>query len=577
MKKLLERLVKKMAKDYLPTYRYSDNIKKSYQDRFGGYNHTLSSEDGEIYDEKNITSDYYPVLSPRMPRYYYDQNDSGETRARTMDYENIVGLSSYNGLLVITEQESSSPDTVLEYYWYDHYLVGFWEVQKGYGYRAIAWMNDTAYIFPEKMSVKVLPNNRGFLSPMEKSYNGPVTFEDGWYAGETAEKNTIRISGNIGYFKEGDAVTISGSNIGNNKTIIIREIAQYNDNTYLRFSDLEFVFQHDNRLWGVKNNTILASKLGDPLNWNVFDGLASDSYAVDVGSSRDFTGCCSYNGYPVFFKEDHIYKVYGTRPQNYQLQDTMTLGVEKGSSRSLAIASETLYYKSTAGIMAYNGSVPRNISREFGDVKYTNAVGGSDSEKYYVYMNGYIYRNGQVIPQGDSIFVYDPRYNIWCREDNAMVKSWTCNEGDLIFVERYYDSDREQWLTRLTKEKELSRGVAEPFWTAENTIESYVEFGDFVVDSANKKGLSKIGFRISVGENSEAVWTIQYDYDGVWNNIYDSATHEAEITQCDKRSYYRPLTPMRCDNYKLRLTASGDWKLYSLSRDEYIGSELQKH
>ena len=29
-------------------------------------------------------------------------------------------------------------------------------------------------------------------------------------------------------------------------------------------------------------DTIFSSKLGDPLNWNCFDGLATDSYAVET-------------------------------------------------------------------------------------------------------------------------------------------------------------------------------------------------------------------------------------------------------------------------------------------------------
>jgi hypothetical protein len=34
-------------------------------------------------------------------------------------------------------------------------------------------------------------------------------------------------------------------------------------------SDLEYVCENENRLWGVGGNTIYSSKLGDPFNWNV--------------------------------------------------------------------------------------------------------------------------------------------------------------------------------------------------------------------------------------------------------------------------------------------------------------------
>ena len=35
---------------------------------FGGYNHQISCQEGQFYDMKNMTSSYYPVLSPRKNR-----------------------------------------------------------------------------------------------------------------------------------------------------------------------------------------------------------------------------------------------------------------------------------------------------------------------------------------------------------------------------------------------------------------------------------------------------------------------------------------------------------------------------
>ena len=35
---------------------------------FGGYNHQLSCKDGQFFDEQNMTSQYYPLMSPRDRR-----------------------------------------------------------------------------------------------------------------------------------------------------------------------------------------------------------------------------------------------------------------------------------------------------------------------------------------------------------------------------------------------------------------------------------------------------------------------------------------------------------------------------
>ena len=55
----------------LPSMAYSDGIRKYTQTTFAGYNHNLHAQDGELWDMKNLTSDYYPLLSPRRPRYLY--------------------------------------------------------------------------------------------------------------------------------------------------------------------------------------------------------------------------------------------------------------------------------------------------------------------------------------------------------------------------------------------------------------------------------------------------------------------------------------------------------------------------
>ena len=44
---------------------------RSVIDAFGGYNHNLRIGDGEFYDMKNLTSTYYPILSPRGQRGTY--------------------------------------------------------------------------------------------------------------------------------------------------------------------------------------------------------------------------------------------------------------------------------------------------------------------------------------------------------------------------------------------------------------------------------------------------------------------------------------------------------------------------
>ena len=336
----------------LPSMAYGDGISKRKQVKFGGYNHTLAAENGDLWDMENLTSDFYPLLSPRTRRW----------TCRTLTKPN--GLYAHDGL-----------------YWADG--TGFYAdgELKGIvtdGHKKFTSLGAYIVILPDKKYYNRLTGDFGAL---ESSWSGSAKIQDGTYAGEEAKANTIYAVGAGAKFKEGDAVTISGATTHpeNNKTATIREIdgdnLRFYENTFtisdggdsetLQLSrtvpELDYICENENRLWGCKGDTIYASKLGDIFNWNVFDGVATDSFAVDVASTGDFTACCSYLGYPCFFKEEHIYKVYGDKPSNFQVMGSASLGVEKGSDESLAIAGETLFYLSRTGIVAWSGGIPQRL------------------------------------------------------------------------------------------------------------------------------------------------------------------------------------------------------------------------
>ena len=524
----------------LPSMVNASGIRKYQQVRFGGYNHNLYAQDGELWDMENLTSDFFPLLSPRRPRY----------QVETLTKPN--GLYAKDGL-----------------YWVDgtgFYAEGEKKGDVSDSKKVFSSLGAYIIILPDKAYYNKLTGEFGSLAA---SWSGSAKIQNGTYAGEEAEANTIYAAGAnwADRFNVGDAVTISGAETHpeNNVTIVIREIdgdslrfyensfviSEGGDTETLTISrdvpDLDFLCENENRLWGCKGDTIYASKLGDPFNWNVFDGLSTDSYAVDVGSAGDFTACCSYLGYPVFFKEENIYKVYGDRPSNFQVMGSASLGVETGSHLSLAIAGEVLFYLSRAGIVSYSGGIPQSIAEPFGTVRYKNAVGGSDGVKYYVSME----HEG-----GFTLFVYDTRYGLWYKEDDtkAVGFGW---DRELYFL----DAAGPLWLNG--NARETPGGAAR-----EGAVSSMAEFADFVENSPNKKGTGKLQLRVELDAGAEVKIEMQFDSDGVWRLV-----DKLETTV--KRSFYLPIIPRRSDHYQIRLTGTGDWKLYSLARENYIGSELK--
>ena len=84
-----------------------------------------------------------------------------------------------------------------------------------------------------------------------------------------------------------------------------------------------------------------------------------------------------------------------------------SLGVEKGSDESLAIAGETLFYLSRTGIVAWSGGIPQSVSAAFGTQRFRNGVAGSDGTKYFVSL--------QDTTGVYQLFAFDTRTNLWHR------------------------------------------------------------------------------------------------------------------------------------------------------------------
>lgn len=229
--------------------------------------------------------------------------------------------------------------------------------------------------------------------------------------------------------------------------------------------DLDHLCQCDNRLWGTEGGSIRCSALGDPRVWNNFDGTATACWSVEVGSGEPFTGAFAYGGYPLLFQENRLYRVYGTKPQNYQLLETETLGCEAGSEKSFAVVGQTLYYKSRAGICAYGGGVPALVDEALGPGRRQNAVAATDGRKYYVSL---------LRGEERGLYVYDTVLRLWHREDDVPVKDMVWSGGELYML----TESGELWL--------MGR-VRNPAGEAEGPVESAVLFAPVYAGDMGKK------------------------------------------------------------------------------------------
>nr|DAT56709.1 MAG TPA: stabilization protein [Caudoviricetes sp.] len=339
--------------------------------------------------------------------------------------------------------------------------------------------------------------------------------------------------------------------------------------------DMDYIAELDNRLWGCsnENHEIYASKPGDPFNFNYFLGGASDSYVLTVGSDGDFTGCIAHLGYMLFFKENIIHKIYGTKPSNFQLTSVAVRGVEKGSSKSLCIVNETLFYKSETGIMMYQGSLPECISDELGNERYFNAVAGACSNKYYISMQDAV---------GEwHLFSYDTAFGLWHKEDNTRFIFTLTLPDNLYYIDGNYcmksilNSNDSFTVKRLVSPGDLQGGSAEYeeieyHIIPEKQFEWFMETGDLYSGSIDSKYISKLRLMLAVSKNTHIDIYIKYDNEQ-WKWI---CSKSYRYTGTNRDTHNIPIMTRRSKRMKIKITGSGACLIQAIAMSVEQGSEL---
>lgn len=568
-------------------------------ERFGGYNHNLRIGDGEFYEMTNLTSDDYPILSPRPQRGVYASPD------------NPQGLISKDSLCYV-----DGSDFVINDHRIDAKLSTNAEdcpktlVSMG-GYVIImpdkVWVNTTTFESgPIEATVTTKTNTTfthckldgtdysqenityGTTAPADpedldywidmstvphtlKQYSATSAM---WVAVATTY---IKISATgIGApFAVGDGVRISGVEIDELADLNSTMIIQGRDDNYIivigiidqvktqaaaspitikrQMPNMDFIIESENRLWGCRYglsvdgefvNEIYASKLGDFKNWYSFEGISTDSYAASLGTDGQFTGAITHLGYPLFFKETCMHKVYGNYPANYHIQTTNCRGVQRGSEKSLAIVNEVLYYKARSAICSFDGSLPTEISSALGDVPYGKAVAGTLGNKYYVSM--------QDANEQYHLFVYDTIKGMWHREDNTQAMEFCNCRGELYYIDYEYNQIKTIKGTGITDASPVK-------WEAVT--------GVIGTDSPDKKYISRLDVRMKLTHGARVYFYVQYDSAGEWVQLY-------AMNGITLKSFSVPIRPKRSDHFRLKIVGEGEAKIYSICKTIEQGSDL---
>lgn len=583
---------------YLPILD-AENSFQQVTDTFLGYNHNPKIADGELYDTKNLTGDFYPLLANRRKRssvaqlsdpggllakeqlafvdggkLYYGGNvvpginlTPGEKQLVSMGaylvvwpdrvYVNTKDLSDHGNM----DAETSSTQAV-------RYTICDWS-GKNYGN-----VPTTKPQNPQGgeywIDTSTTPHSLKFFNANTSSWTSVATVY-------------VRIqSANIGKkFAKGDAVDFSGISYNGEDETVRQQYEALNGNHIVQAvganyvvivglvdinytqeegavalsrtaPDMDYITEAGNRLWGCKYgvvdgksvNEIYCSKLGDFKNWRVYQGLSTDSYAASVGTDGKWTGAATHLGYPIFFKENCLHKVFVSSQGAHQINDTACRGVQDGCAKSLAIVGERLYYKSHSGIMVYDGSLPECVSTQLGSEKYAHAAAGGIDDKYYVSMQS---------AAGEwSLFVLDVAKGLWYREDDTHAIGFTRSANELFYIDA--DTKRLMAVNGTVGDEEALME-----WGATTGIIGYA--------TVEQKYVSRFNFRMRLPKGSAADFYIEYDSDEIWH-------HCGHMEGTGTKTFLLPVRPRRCDHFRLRIEGEGEVRLYSMAKMFEAGSDF---
>lgn len=573
---------------YLPQLS-AEMVNRTMISEFSGYNHNARSQDNEFYEMRNLSSDLWPLASTR------------QRRGRVRQLLKPNGLFAHDKLCWIDGTQV----------YYDGEVVG--EVEDGE--KQIVGMGAYILIWPDKVSYNThtgefrqLGNKvetAGTVSaalcrldgtPYEDytiAETAPENPEDGQYWLDSSETPHVLKQYSTTYgmwtaiattyvkiacagigkgFSEFDGVEISGLQddtlngsfvlyAADEDSIVVTAVISeaFTQEAAVtverKIPDMDYITESENRLWGCssENHEIYSCVLGDPTNWYRYLGVATDSFAVTVGTPGDFTGAATHLGYVLFFKENVIHKIYGNKPANYQIANTNCRGVQKGCERSLVIVNETLYYKSRADVCAYSAALPASVSDVLGPVKYRNAVAGADAAKYYISMQ-------REDTGAWEMFAYDEMRGLWHKEDGVHAKYFAAYGAELYFINADDNClyGVHGLLTRYTDE-----GAA-----LEPPLKFEAQLAEIGMESPDSKYVNKVQLRLDAGEGTLLRVQVQYDTEDSWQEV-----HRISFTK--RRSYTLPIIPRRCDTMRIRLIGNGDFRLFSLAKATEYGGDTQ--
>ena len=579
-------------------------------DVFKGYNHNLRIGDGEFYDMRNMTSNYYPVLAPVGVRGVYASPTApagliAKDSLCYIDGTDFV-MNGYHVDMGLSTGEEDCPKKLISMgayviimpdkkYINTADLSDYGEIEAEFKTTApvsftLCRLDGSEYIVeytqptaPEEPANMALwidtssePHALRQWSEVSGMWVGIATcyvkisspgigkaFEK--YDGITISglKDTVLIDANTQEeIAPGDISPLEGAAIvwdkGDNYIVVVgmldatRTIS--NEVTISRkMPNVDFIVESENRLWGCRYGV---AANGDIVN---------EIYASKLG---DFKNWSCY---------------MGISTDSY----TASVGTDGPFTGAITQPGTVLFFKENCIHKVY-GNFPANFQIQttvcrgvqkgcerslamvneivFYKAKHAvcaydgslpTEISGSLGEERYKNAVAGAHGNKYYISMEDMqgnyhLFVYDTSKGMWHKEDNLRADAFCSCREEMYCI----DHDSGDIIAMLGSGEKIR-----------SQVDWMVETGPIYMEMPDMKYLTRLLIRMSVEMGGRFRIFLQYDSFGAWELQFAGKSTST-------RSFSMPIRPRRCDHFRLRIEGEGDARIYSMTKTIEQGSDI---
>ena len=579
-------------------------------DVFKGYNHNLRIGDGEFYDMRNMTSNYYPVLAPVGVRGVYASPTApagliAKDSLCYIDGTDFV-MNGYHVDMGLSTGEEDCPKKLISMgayviimpdkkYINTADLSDYGEIEAEFKTTApvsftLCRLDGSEYIVeytqptaPEEPANMALwidtssePHALRQWSEVSGMWVGIATcyvkisspgigkaFEK--YDGITISglKDTVLIDANTQEeIAPGDISPLEGAAIvwdkGDNYIVVVgmldatRTIS--NEVTISRkMPNVDFIVESENRLWGCRYGV---AANGDIVN---------EIYASKLG---DFKNWSCY---------------MGISTDSY----TASVGTDGPFTGAITQPGTVLFFKENCIHKVY-GNFPANFQIQttvcrgvqkgcerslamvneivFYKAKHAvcaydgslpTEISGSLGEERYKNAVAGAHGNKYYISMEDMqgnyhLFVYDTSKGMWHKEDNLRADAFCSCREEMYCI----DHDSGDIIAMLGSGEKIR-----------SQVDWMVETGPIYMEMPDMKYLTRLLIRMSVEMGGRFRIFLQYDSFGAWELQFAGKSTST-------RSFSMPIRPRRCDHFRLRIEGEGDARIYSITKTIEQGSDI---